>query len=499
MLDTRGCGILLHITSLPSKYGIGDLGEATYKFIDFLCDSHQKYWQILPLSPVGLGASPYQGPSAFASNHLLIDIDGLVQEGLLLPQEALVCQLRSSDRVDYQQVQVNKEKLLKKAYFRFAKKPSGGAYLNFLHDNEDWLKDYAFFNSVKTFFKGACWNQWETSIAQRRKTTIEAYEELLSDEIGYNIFCQFIFWKQWTRLKEYANSKNIKIIGDLPLFVSYDSSDVWTHRELFLLDEKGKPKVVAGVPPDYFSEEGQLWGNPLYNWASMKDEGYQWWIKRLKKSMEMFHVLRIDHFRGLESYWEIPADATSAKEGQWIKGPGEELFKSIRKSLRHIPLIAEDLGIITEEVNQLRKKLSLPGMKVLQFAIEDGKEEEILPQKHPKDMVIYTGTHDNDTLLGWVKGQQGTDSIVLKNLQKYYGINDRMNDEEICWSLIEVVLSSNGFISIIPLQDMLCLDSSSRMNKPGTVGDNWQWRLREGVLTEEHGIKLKELTEKHKR
>lgn len=497
---TRSSGILLHITSLPSKYGIGDIGEQAYRFVDFLKMSHQKLWQILPIGPVGVEGSPYQSFSAFAGNPLLIDIDGLADRGLLNNDELVPLIVKNEEEIEFDSVKKHKEILLKLAFKRFKERASdNNDYLAFVEKNSFWLETYGLFMALYSYFGNIPWNCWETSIAFRKENSVIHYKKLLKDEIEYHSFCQYIFFDQWSKLKQYAENSGIKIIGDMPIFASYNSSDVWANPHMFNLNRIGEPITRAGVPPDYFSETGQLWGNPHYRWDEMEKEDYLWWRQRLSTLLEIVDIIRLDHFRGFEAYWEVSAKAKNAKDGRWVKGPVEGFFKVLQDYLGDIPIIAEDLGVITSEVRELKKKLGFPGMIVLQFALESGKSAEFLPEKHDSNNVIYTGTHDNDTILGWYTKQKDKDTKVIKILKKYFGFDINMTEKEICWNFIEIAFMSRANYAVIPLQDVLCLGSYARMNLPGTSYGNWKWRFKEGALNEVISEKLAEVTKKYNR
>lgn len=484
---TKSSGILLHPTSFPSTYGIGELGEEAYAFIDFLVNSGQKLWQILPLNPPGFGESPYQAYSAFASNPLLISIDRLIAEGLLIYDDLYPRPDFPDDEVDYPSVSEYKYDLFKKAYSRFKAIPRSDKYKDYIQRNFFWLHDYSFFMALREYFKQQPWNKWEKGIMNREKEAIGHYENLLADKIEYQYFLQFIVNVQWTEIKNYAREKEITIIGDLPIFVSYDSADTWVNPHLFELDEAGYITKMAGVPPDYFSETGQLWGNPHYRWDKMEEDGYFWWRQRINTLLEIVDVVRLDHFRGFEAYWEIPGDAETAVNGRWVKGPGNKLFSVLKENLGELPLIAEDLGYITPEVKELKDAFDFPGMKVLQFI----SEENILQNPDDEDTIYYTGTHDNDTLLGWYK------KVVSSGLRRN---EEDIKKDKICWEFIKLLLKSKCRWTIFPLQDILCLDSWARMNVPGTVGGrNWRWRYEKGSLTSALEERLLKLTEENGR
>lgn len=494
----RGSGILLHLTSLPGKYGIGDMGQEAYHFIDFLEDAGQKYWQILPLNPVGYGESPYQSFSAFAANPLLISIDELYEEGLLVEEDLQDVPDFNDIKVEFSKVKEFKEKLFRIASERF-KSRRYPDFLKYKEKNSIWLENYTLFMALKKHFGGIPWNHWYEPIANRNTQALRQYQILLQEEIEYNNFLQFIFYMQWMKLKRYANGKGIQIIGDLPIFISYDSSDVWANPHLFELDADGNPLKVAGVPPDYFSETGQLWGNPHYKWSEMAKDDYQWWRERFKCLLQMVDIIRIDHFRGFEAYWEIPAGEETTVNGRWVKGPGAEFFSIMEKYLGELPVIAEDLGIITPLVEELKNQFNFPGMQVLQFIFEDTSQEITLPLKFAGNSVVYTGTHDNDTLWGWFTKHYQEKTGVVEYLKEKLNLDYSWNCEQICWQFIKIALESNAILAIIPLQDLLCLDSSARMNYPGTLGGNWEWRFKKGVLTKELQLKLLNMVEASKR
>ncbi|HHZ17211.1 MAG TPA: 4-alpha-glucanotransferase [Clostridia bacterium] len=507
----RAGGILLHPTSLPSRYGIGDLGPEAYQFIDFLAASHIKLWQVLPLNPIGFGDSPYQAFSAFAGSPLLISPDLLAEEGLLAAKQLRSVPAFPEERVDYALCAVYKEKLCREAYRNFQ---AGGnreqQYLDFVESKAYWLPDFALFMALKRHFHNVPWNYWEKDIALRKPEAVASWEEKLRDEIDYQLFLQYQFFRQWLSLREYANRKGISIIGDLPIYVAYDSSDTWVNPRFFELDELGNPLKVGGVPPDYFSATGQLWGNPIYRWPEMKQDDYLWWRERIAVLLELVDVIRVDHFRGFEAYWEIPAQEKTAINGRWVKGPGEELFRVLTDYLGELPFIAEDLGVITPEVLELKKKFGFPGMKVLQFVDRESFADRpvyrqgsgyaaVVSQAREQsaqagNYIYYTGTHDNDTLRGWYE------KTILAQLsearRKSY---DQKKLEKTCWGFIDIVSQSPARWSIIPLQDFLCLDSAARMNTPNTVGGNWEWRYRKGALTPDLAQRIKTLMLKYGR
>ncbi len=493
----RECGVLLHPTSLPSKYGIGDLGKEAYEFINFLRYSNQKLWQILPLNPVGFGESPYQCLSAFAGNHLLISLGKLVQDGLLAPQDVRGHQVFDQEKVEFDEVKAFKEKVLRKAFATFAVKEKPPEYEKFVAENAIWLENYALFMAVKHHFAGKAWNEWPQDIAFRQQAALAYYQDLLAGEIAFHKFLQFIFFKQWLALKRYARSMGIKIIGDLPIFVAYDSSDVWANPHLFELDETGCPTKVAGVPPDYFSEKGQLWGNPHYKWDEMAKDDYQWWRERIKCLLRIVDIVRIDHFLGFENYWEIPSGEETAENGCWVKGPGARFFVTLEKYLGRLPIIAENLGVITQEVEDLRHQFYFPGMRILHFSFYRDETGECRLPPVEKNVVLYTGTHDNDTTCSWYKNLLADAAAMAGCISRYLGVSQ--DERQVCWQLIESAYRSNANTVIIPLQDILCLGNEARMNLPGTVGGNWQWRVLKTAFTTELASKLANLARKYNR
>lgn len=492
---SRGCGVLLHPTSLPGRYGQGELGREAYRFIDFLQKSGQGLWQVLPLNPTGYGNSPYQPFSAFAGNPMLISTDRLVEEGLLTRDELQFIPNFSRYKIQFGEVKRFKDKLLRKAFSRFRGLPKNLVYDTFVQENEIWLDNYALFMSLKKQFGDRSWNRWEEDISSRDPAALERYRKLLAEEIEYHKFLQFKFTSQWLDLKNYAHQRGIRIIGDLPIFVAHDSSDVWGNPDLFSLDSRGDPLKVAGVPPDYFSPTGQLWGNPIYSWERMAKDGYSWWRERFKQLFKFVDLVRVDHFRGFEAYWEIPAGERTAVKGKWRKGPGDKLFAVLERYLGRLPVIAEDLGIITPEVVELRTRFGYPGMKVLQFVLEAMDD----PAKLEKNTVLYTGTHDNDTLLGWYKGKVLPNSQLRLWLERKLGLNELSGENEVCWTLIELAYQTRANTVIVPLQDLLALDSWARMNYPGTAEGNWEWRFLEEQLTEKISFRLNSVAKRSKR
>jgi 4-alpha-glucanotransferase len=491
---TRSSGILLHPTSFPGPHGIGDLGARAYEFIDFLVEAGQSVWQVLPLGPTGYGDSPYASFSSFAGNPLLISLDKLVKLGDLSPADLADVPDFPRDAVDFGWVIQWKMPLLQQAARNFLTKANPGRkadFETFCEWQAGWLDDYALFMAVKTHFDqqarqagvfGAMWsNYWAKDIALRRPAAVARWQQDQAETIALRKVWQYYFFEQWSGLKSYANQRGLKIIGDIPIFVAPDSVDVWANRELFHLDAEGQPTVVAGVPPDYFSETGQLWGNPLYDWAAIAAKNFRWWIERIQATLQLVDIIRIDHFRGFEAYWEIPAGEETAIKGRWIKGPGMALFEAIEQSLGDLPILAEDLGVITPEVEALRDHFEFPGMKVLQFAF-DSKEagslnasNAFLPHNHGRNAVVYTGTHDNDTTKGWYRGRTLEEKDLIR---RYLG----RPDDDIVWDFIRMAIASVARLAIIPMQDILNLDSDARMNIPSTLGGNWAWRYRPEAL-----------------
>ncbi|NDL68279.1 4-alpha-glucanotransferase [Clostridiales bacterium F-3ap] len=473
--NNRKSGVLLHPTSFPSPYGIGDLGDGAYNFIDFLEKAGQKVWQVLPLGPTGYGDSPYQAFSSFAGQPLLISPDRLRDWGLLTHEDLADVPGWDPSRIDFGPVIQYKTSLFRKAYKRFLDSGEGELhhqFKEFSKKEKSWLSDYATFMAVKDAHDGVSWPEWDPEIAFPTEESLKHWRKKLSAEVKYYKFIQFLFFRQWNVLRAYANSKGIRIIGDIPIFVAYDSADVWANKDLFFLDAKGYPTSVAGVPPDYFSETGQLWGNPLYDWDKHKATGYSWWISRVAGSLQMVDILRIDHFRGFEAYWSVPYGSETAIHGEWKKGPYKDLFYAFQDALgKDLPIIAEDLGVITPEVEELRDHFHLPGMKILQFGFETLEENPFLPHQFTPNSVCYTGTHDNDTTLGWYlkAPEENRDKI------RRYMNTDGM---DIVWDFIRTSMGSVSTISVVPLQDILGLDSWARMNTPGVAAGNWQWRYR---------------------
>ncbi len=495
MTFKRSSGILLHPSSLPSPYGIGDLGPQAFRFIDWLASTNCKLWQLLPLGPTGYGDSPYQCFSAFAGNPYLISPDDLFADGLLTQDDLDTMKSLPASRVDYGLFIPKKLELLQKAFsnFRSAPEKLREAFDYFCAENASWLDDYTLFMALKEAHGGGAWNGWPEELRKRRKTAIRKAQTELAESVMRNAFYQFIFFRQWTKVRAYAKERGIQIIGDIPIFVAYDSSDVWAHPELFYLDKHGNPTVVAGVPPDVFSTTGQLWGNPLYKWDVHKKDGYAWWLSRVRASLQIVDILRFDHFRGFAGYYEIPASHVTAEAGRWVPGPGKDFFRAVDKYLGDglitpetgLPVIAEDLGVITPDVIELLEAFNLPGMRVLQFGFS-GPDNQFLPHNYVTNCVAYTGTHDNDTARGWFESAEQHERDFAK---RYL----RVDGSDFAWDLIRSVWSSVADIAITPMQDVLSCGGDARMNFPSRLGGNWEWRIAESDLREDLAGKLREL------
>lgn len=476
----RSCGTLVHPTSLPSDFAIGDLGNGAYRFIDYLEDTYQGIWQILPLGPTGYGNSPYASYSAFAGNPYLISPDVLKEKALLKEKEIAPLRVPQSDRVDYDKAYDIKDRLFKIACHRFYDRKDPGEqrkFNSFKKNNAGWLTDFAHFMACLIENERKPWNQWEEGLARREHKALEISREKLSEEINLQYWLQFEFFNQWMNLRKYANSKSIKIIGDIPIFVDHNSSDVWANKQYFEVDETGNRLLVAGVPPDYFSETGQLWGNPLYRWKELEKDGYQWWIDRFEQMFMMYDAIRVDHFRGFDAYWEVKADAKTAQNGRWVKGPGNKLFYAIEKKMGKLPIIAEDLGVITPSVVQLRDRFNYPGMKVLQFAFDDPGNGFLPHNYSDSNCIVYSGTHDNDTSIGWYEQAPEGERNYLREYT-------RSDGSDVSWQLIWTGMFSVANQAIFPLQDYMELDGKHRMNFPGTTENNWLWRFTDNMLAE---------------
>lgn len=484
----RSSGILLPVFSLPSDYGIGSLGKEAHNFIDFLNKSGQGYWQMLPLGPTGFGDSPYQNFSVYAGNPYFIDLDALIEEGLLQAEElAEICWGEDLKKVDYEILYKKREVVLRKAFGRFC---PNEAYRRFCDKNSGWLEDYGLFMALKGHFNNKPWHEWEDdSIRSRRPEQISVYAEILKDDIEYHRFVQYIFFKQWNELRSYAKKKSVKFIGDLPIYISMDSADAWASVDILQFDEERKPTGLGGVPPDYFSKTGQLWGNPLYDWDMMKADGYGWWMRRIKSAVDLYDAVRLDHFRGFESYWRVPYGAKTAIQGEWVKGPGIDFINVVKKAFPELEVIAEDLGCLTEDVYKFVEDSGFPGMKVLQFAFESGNSSDYLPHRYKSNSVVYTGTHDNNTVRGWLEDDAGEEEKALA--EEYFALSEK---EGWNWGFIRGAMRSVAGLCVVQIQDYLDLPSSDRINTPGTVGGNWQWRLVKGQLDEGLAEKIAHLT-----
>jgi len=496
----RSSGILLHPTCLPGSYGVGEIGSEAYEFVDFLKAAGQKYWQVLPLNPTGYGDSPFQCFSARAGNHLLISLENLKNQGLLQDSDLGDTNF-PSDHVDFGSVSAWKVRLLAKAAARVrTQSPSHErhAFEIFRAANSAWLPDFALFMAIKEEQGGVAWNEWPADLASGKSAALEAARLRLRDAIHTVEYGQFEFFRQWQRLREYAHAAGIRIIGDIPIYVALDSADVWTNREYFCLSDEGQPLQIAGVPPDYFSATGQRWGNPIYRWDRLKQSGYRWWVDRFRAALTLYDAVRIDHFRGFEAYWEIQGHEETALNGRWVKGPGAELFSVLQSEFGELPIIAENLGVITPEVEAIRTKFGFPGMAILQFAFgNDPQGPSFRPHNYSRELAAYTGTHDNDTTLGWWNSSGTTDSTrTPADVAKEHAFARAylsFDEEPVNWVLIRGIMASVADLAIVPLQDVLGLGSEARMNLPGTAKGNWRWRFRKEALLPEFASQLREL------
>lgn len=496
MKTVRKSGVLMPVASLPGKYGIGTFGKESYRFVDMLSMAGQSYWQILPLGPTSYGDSPYQSFSTFAGNPYFIDPEMLVEEGLLTQKEADSYDFgKKSDEIDYGKIYNMRFRMLKKAFGRsnLAKDEN---YAKFVRQNGFWLEDYALYMAVKNSFGGVSFIEWDEDIRKRDKKTLDIYRNKYAEEVEFYKFLQYKFIVQWRALKEYANDKGIKIIGDIPIYVAFDSADTWANPELFQFDEKGYPIAVAGCPPDGFSATGQLWGNPLYDWDYHKQTGYKWWIARIRHCYELYDVVRVDHFRAFDAYYSIPYGNKTAEFGRWKKGPGFALFKAIRAELGDVDMIAEDLGFLTDSVIKLVQRSGYPGMKVLQFAFDSREDSDYLPHNYVSNTVCYTGTHDNDTTVGWYRSMKQKDRKMALD---YLNRTDFASDKDIAFSFIKLAMGSVSKICIIPMQDWLGLDGTARINTPSTVGGNWVWRMKKGAFTKKLAREIRDITQLYAR
>ena len=489
----RSSGILMHISSLPSPYGIGTMGKAARQFADFLHRAGQHYWQLLPIGQTGFGNSPYQTCSTCAGNPYFIDLDLLIEEGLLLASEVQAIDWEShSERVDYDFQSSVRWDLLYRAFRRgadrYEREISG-----FRRENP-WVEEYALFMAVRRSRGSESWELWPEELRKRKRGVKESYATVLAEDMNFYIFLQFLFYRQWNELRDYVHSLGIEIIGDLPIYVPYDSCDVWANPELFQLDEQGRPTAVAGCPPDYFSEDGQLWGNPLYDWEKMRQDGYQWWMERLRNAAKLFDVIRIDHFRGLESYWAVPFGEETARNGKWVKGPDHDLIAAIGRNFPKLRLIAEDLGLLTPEVVQLQRDSGYPGMKVLEFAFVPDEPSSYLPHRYERNCICYSGTHDNETLRQWL---EALDDRTAAYVMEYLGAKTR---EDCLWGILRAGMASVADTFVAQMQDYLELGAEARMNEPGTVGaENWSWRVEESMLTNELADRIARMTKLYER
>ncbi len=503
---SRSSGILLHPTSLPGEYGIGDLGSAAFRFVDFLAESSQKYWQILPLGPTGYGDSPYQCFSAFAGNTLMISPEKLIDDGLITAEDLADVPDFLEHKIDFGLVTDWKNQLLSRAYEGFHHVTSvdlRGKFETFCQENESWLDDYALYRSIKASENQRPWYEWPDELKLRGKEALAVAGEQFFDEIQAQKFYQFLFFNQWFAIKSYANRKGVKIIGDIPIFVALDSADVWCNQKKFKLNDDGTAKVVAGVPPDYFSKTGQLWGNPIYDWDAMRADSFGWWIARVHATLQTVDVVRIDHFRGFAASWEVPGADNTAENGRWVEVPGKDLFVALKHSLGDLPVIAEDLGVITPDVEELRDGFGFPGMRILQFAFGGDAANHDLPHNYVKNSVAYTGTHDNDTTVGWYLSQAGAgstrDADEISREHDYSLKYLNSDGSEIHWDFVRAVWASVADTAIAPVQDLIGIGTEGRINLPASMGGNWQWRMTEGSITDEITTRLKQLTETYGR
>lgn len=498
-MGKRASGILLHITSLPSKYGVGDLGPDAYKFADFLVKARQSYWQVLPLNPLTLGKnpySPYNSLSAFAGNTLLISPELLYRQGLLTKKQIQDSPVFPESRVDYRLVISHKSKFFDIAFERFKQMPNDSDYEKFCSNNKSWLENFATFVTLRRHFHNRLWCNWPRELRDRIPSALKSVRVQMKDSIEREKFLQYLFFKQWFSLRHYCNEHGINLIGDIPIYVAYDSADVWGHPEIFKLTKAKKPRFIGGVPPDHFSRTGQLWGNPVYNWNVLKNMHYNWWIQRVKHNLDLFDIVRIDHFRGFIAYWQVAASAKNAVKGRWIKGPGEDFFKTLFKYVSSKAVIAEDLGFITPDVKEIIEKFRLPSMRVLLFAFDEDPATNLhCPHNHTKQTVVYTGTHDNNTTRGWFEKE--AKPAQKKIFSDYLG--HKVSAKQPHWEMIQLAMSSVAELVITPMQDILGLGEQARMNRPGTIRGNWIWRLTYSQTKLSIASKILKLTEIHSR
>ena len=501
MRFNRSSGILLHPTSLPGRFGVGDLGREAYRFVDWLAAAGQSFWQVMPLGPTGYGDSPYSSFSAFAGNTNLVSPEKLVESGLLTDSDIQTAPDAAPERVDYGKVIDYKRALLEKAFANFKTKLKTDEslrddYKGFLDFASAWLEDWALFAALKDEHEGESWHKWDAGLARREAEAVEGVRAKFAEQIEAHKFFQYVFFQQWLKLKRYANERGVRVIGDMPIFVAHNSADVWARPRLFKLKEDGSPAFVAGVPPDAFSETGQLWGNPLYDWDRVRDDGFAWWVGRVRETLKIVDVVRLDHFRGFAAYWEVPAEHETAERGRWVDAPGREVFGALKSALgQDLPIIAEDLGTITPDVHALRDEFHFPGMRVLQFAFGGDPHDTHLPHEYVRNTVAYTGTHDNDTVAGWFAQRSREDASEGERRErelclKYLGAGG----DEINWDFIRAAQMSVAVLSIAQLQDVLGLGSDARMNTPASAQGNWAWRFKEGALTDELAARLRDTT-----
>ena len=503
----RSSGILLHPTSLPGRYGIGDLGAEARNFVDFLAAAGQKLWQVLPLGPTGYGDSPYQCFSASAGNPLLISLESLVEKGWLELAQLASAPEFSEDRVRFERLVPWKSAVLESAaqgFFRCASARDRASYEKFCQQNAHWLDDFTLFAALKHDHGGMSWTQWEAGARDRDPHTLTKWRRQLAEQIAAQKFLQFVFYDQWRELREYARARGVRVMGDLPIYVAHDSADVWANRKYFCLDAQGNSTAVSGVPPDYFSTTGQLWGNPIYRWEELARDGYAWWLDRFRATFEMVDMIRLDHFRGFEAYWEVPAGEPTAVHGRWVKGPGAALFRAAKAALGELPFVAENLGVITPEVEAIREEFGFPGMAVLQFAFgTDPQSPTFRPHNYPREVVAYTGTHDNDTTVGWWSSKGMGDSTRSEEdmrREREFAMQYLNTDgRQIQWTFIRALEASVADTVLIPMQDVLGLGTEARMNQPATLGGNWSWRCRREALAPEIARRLRELAQLYDR
>ncbi len=495
----RSSGVLLHITSLPGRFGIGDLGPCAYEFADFLAAAGQKLWQVLPLHPTGYGDSPYQCFSAFAGNPLLLSFERLQEQGILQKSDLADAPRFPDDYIDYGAVIVFKFQILRRAadvFFADGSRAEQAEFEQFCKGATSWLDDYALFMAAKDVAQGVVWTSWDEAIRQREPAALAEWSSRLEPVVRAFKYWQFEFFRQWESLRAYCRQRGIRFMGDMPIYVAHDSADVWANPHLFQLNEDGLPAVMSGVPPDYFSATGQLWGNPIYRWDVLAADGYEWWIERFRAALKWFDMVRLDHFRGFEAYWEVPGDDTTAMRGRWVKGPGEDFLRALQQAIGELPIVAENLGVITPPVEKLRHDFGLPGMSLLQFAFgKDPQGPSFRPHNYTRDLVAYTGGHDNDTTVGWWLGGAGDSTRTAEDVREehdfarnYLGLD---NDSNIRWAMIRAVLASVADTAIVPLQDVLGLGTEARMNLPGRVSGNWKWRYRREMLKPEFADRLR--------